>query len=936
MSAARPAPVRRSQPTTGGWIALIVFFFLAGLGAITALATVGVYNALASGLPDPKTLETYALPEETVVYDRTGKVELARFGDFKREIVQFQDIPKVLVDATTAVEDKTFWQNAGFDPVAILSAGISSLRGDSRGASTITQQLVRARLLPDDLVADPHRTAERKLKEIIQSIRLTEAYEGESGKQKIMEAYLNQNYYGNQTYGVKAAVETYFGIPLDKIDPAQAAIIAGLPKSPSNYDLVRNSSEDCKTPVAEGEDCPAKDKTLVVRQDTTVVQRRNAILDLMSQDRTPLSGDLYTPAELEAAKDEPVTLAAQVTPNWIAPHFVWAVRDELAAQICDGEQTCDRLEQGGLRVTTTLDANLQKIAEKWVKAAAIVPKAKDPTAAAKALGFKKLEPWMANLKNKNLRNGALVAVDYQTGELVAYVGSADYYANSTRPEFQPQYDVVGNGYRQPGSAFKPFNYVTAIDDKKITAGTMLMDVGTDFGNKYTPADADNLERGPVRVRNALQFSLNIPAVKTAAINSPQHVLAKAQDFGMVFQGKPNVGVAVALGVQEVRPVDLVSAYGALADGGKAVPHTTILTIQDRNGKDVVPPYQPPAGKQVVSPQAAYIVTDILSGNTNPKVNPFWGKFSVDGPGGDRRPATLKTGTNNDAKDLNAYGYIAPPTDAGRQQGAYALAVGVWNGNSDNSLVSTANRPVFSIDVSTYVWQGFLQEASAKWPVTNFDRPKDGLVQVKIDPFTGFRADASTRNAVNEWFIANTEPKSALPAGTCGVDVIAAVNVETSHDSWMQADRDWLRRAARGPGVSGGPNRDRTAYFYNGLFHPYGSSWGVVVGGTCGQPSAAPSCFVVPTPDPSGVTPSFEIPTPDPSTGVAAAPCPPASSAPSASPSTEPSVEPTPEVTEPPPTEKPTPTPKDNGKPTPTPELTPPPPPPASPEPSAGS
>jgi peptidoglycan glycosyltransferase len=934
MSAARPARVRRTQPTTGGWIALIVFLFLAGLGAIAALATVGAYNALASDLPDPKTLESYALPEETVVYDRTGKVELARFGDFKREVVKFDEIPKVLIDATTAVEDKTFWDNAGFDPVAILSAGISSLRGDSRGASTITQQLVRARLLPEDLVADPHRTAERKLKEIIQSVRLTQAYEGQAGKQAIITAYLNQNYYGNQTYGVKAAAETYFGIPLDKIDPAQAAIIAGLPKSPSNYDLVRNAIEECKAPVAEGEDCPAKDSTLVVPHDTTVVERRDQILELMRQSgRTPLSGDQYTPADFKAAENEPVTLAPQVTPNWIAPHFVWAVRDELAAQICDGEQSCDRLDQGGLRVTTTLDANLQKIAEKWVKAAAIVPKAKDPTAAARALGFKKLEPWMANLRNKNLRNGALVAVDYQTGELVAYVGSANYYATSTRPEFQPQYDVAGKGYRQPGSAFKPFNYVTAINDRKITAGTMLMDVGTDFGGKYTPADADNLERGPVRVRNALQFSLNIPAVKTAAINTPQHVIAKAQDFGMVFQGKPDVGVAVALGVQEVRPVDLVSAYGALADGGKAIPHTTILTIQDRNGKDVVPPYQPPAGKQVVSPQAAYIVTDILSGNTNPKVNPFWGKFSVEGPGGGRRPATLKTGTNNDAKDLNAYGYIAPPTDAGRQQGAYALAVGVWNGNSDNSLVSTASRPLFSIDVSTYVWQGFLQEASAKWPITNFARPKDGLVQAKIDPFTGFRSNG--RNAVDEWYIAGTEPKDALPTGTCGVDVIAAVHVETGFDSWMQADRDWLRRAARGPGVSGGPDRNRTAYFYNGLFHPYGSSWGVVVGGTCGQPSAAPSCFVVPTPDASGVVPSFAVPTPDPSSGIAAAPCPPASAAPSTEPSLEPSLEPTPAATEPPPTEKPTPTPKDNGKPTPTPELTPPPPGPSA-EPSAGS
>ena len=165
-----------------------------------------------------------------------------------------------------------------------------------------------------------------------------------------------------------------------------------------------------------------------------------------------------------------------------------------------------------------------------------MPNAKNPTAAAKALGFKKLEPWMANLRNKDLHNGALVALDYQTGELVAYVGSANYYATSSKPEFQPQFDVVGKGFRQPGSAFKPFNYAVGIDDKKITAGTMLMDVGTDFGGGYTPNDADNLERGPVRVRNALQFSLNIPAVKAMGINGPDHVFAKAQEFGMNFQG----------------------------------------------------------------------------------------------------------------------------------------------------------------------------------------------------------------------------------------------------------------------------------------------------------------------------------------------------------------------------------------------------------------
>ena len=286
----------------------------------------------------------------------------------------------------------------------------------------------------------------------------------------------------------------------------------------------------------------------------------------------------------------------------------------------------------------------------------------------------------------------------------------------------------------------------------------------------------------------------------------------------------------------------------------------------------MPPYAPPAGKQAVSPQAAFIVTDILAGNTNPSVNPFWGKFAIDGPGG-RRPATLKTGTNNDAKDLNAYGYIAPPTAGGRNAGAYALAVGVWNGNSDNSLVSTARAPLFSIDVSTFVWQGFLNEASAKWPVTNFQKPADGLVRVKIDPWTGLKVTSGP--SVDEWFIVGTEPKDTIGPDTCGIDVVLKVNVESGFGSWITADRDWLRRAGRGAGVVGGPERTRTAYFYNGAFRPYGNSWGALVRGSCGQPSPAPSCYVVPTPDPAGVVPSFAIPTPIGS-GPAAVACPPAS------------------------------------------------------------
>ncbi len=709
-----------------------MFAFLAAVGILGAVGVLSVYGSLTSDLRDPAELTEYTLPEETVLLDRTGEVELARFGEFKRDVVAFEDIPPIVLDATTAIEDKTFWENAGFDPVAIISAGLDSLRGNSRGASTITQQLVRARLLDEELMQDPDRTIERKLKEIVQSIRVTQHFgeQGDEGKQAIITAYLNQIYYGNQSYGVKAAARSYFGKELDELTPGEAAALAALPKSPSNYDLVRNATESCDVEPEDDAACPAADSHLIVPADAIILQRRDQVLKLLADDRTPMSKDQYSDAELTADIGKELELARQTTPRWRAPHFVWAVRDELTLKLC-GEDTasCDLLDNGGLRVTTTVDLDLQKIAEKWVKVAAIVPHNGNPRRSAERIGFDEYLPWMRNLENKNVRNGALVAVDYQTGELVAYVGSAEYYASKSSPEFQPQYDVVGQGFRQPGSAFKPFNYAVGIHDGTLTAGDMFMDVGTDFGGGYTPNDADNLERGPVRLRSALQFSLNIPSVKAMAVNTPDHVFARAKDFGMTFQSDTtDAGLALALGVAETRPIDLVSAYGTLGNGGKRIPPTTILSIKDRAGKDVGDPVTPPEATEVVSPQAAWIVTDILNGNTNRRINPFWGEFAITGPGGDRRPATLKTGTNNDAKDLNAYGYIAPPTEEGRTAGAYALAVGAWNGNSDNTPVSTADAPVFSIDVSTFVWQGFLQEASAEWEITRIratGRPDPG-------------------------------------------------------------------------------------------------------------------------------------------------------------------------------------------------------------------
>src|SRR5436305_5874253 len=248
-----PSTDRSRRPARRGigiaaTMGLLLFGALALLGATGAVFAVTTFTKLSDGLPDPRLLEHMELPQQSIVYDRTGKVELARFGEFNRNVVTFDQIPPALVDATTAVEDRTFWQNSGFDPIGIASAAFDALRGRARGASTITQQLVRQRLLNDQTTAETQVTATRKIKEIIQSVRVTEAYPGAEGKQRIMAAYLNQNYYGNDSYGVAAAAQEYFGKELKDLTLGQAAIIAALPKSPSTYDLVANAVVQCVNP----------------------------------------------------------------------------------------------------------------------------------------------------------------------------------------------------------------------------------------------------------------------------------------------------------------------------------------------------------------------------------------------------------------------------------------------------------------------------------------------------------------------------------------------------------------------------------------------------------------------------------------------------------------------------------------------------------------
>jgi len=408
---------------------------------------------------------------------------------------------------------------------------------------------------------------------------------------------------------------------------------------------------------------------------------------------------------------------------------------------------------------------------------------------------------------------------------------------------------------------------------------MFMDVVTDFGGGWTPVDADRMERGPVRLRQAIQVSLNIPAIKAAIRIGPDRVYERAKDFGIRYQSPTNPGgAAIAIGTIEVHMIDLISAYGAIANGGVLAPRTTILEVRNARGEKIWPlEGATTTGKRVVSAQAAYIMTDILSSNTDPAQNPFWSKRKIVN-GSVRRPAALKTGTTDATIDLTAVGFLAPPDDPE----APALVVGAWMGNSDNS---EPTKDVVALESAASLWQSFLTQASKGTPIATFRRPP-GLVQVSVDAFSGMKPGPFTRRTVKEWFIEDAVP-TEVDRTKVGIEIDAATGnlwqegclgprevtgflnlggVESEFASWGEYNRGWLARAAKGSGVAGGPERTRTTYFYeSGVWNPYGSTWGAPFAPTelCEIPLPSPEPFPSEFPFPGQSLLPGETPTPAP-------------------------------------------------------------------------
>jgi membrane peptidoglycan carboxypeptidase len=805
-----PRTVPKRGLTTAFLVLLTLFMLFIGGSALgTAGGLAAAYAYFERDLPEPNMLDDIALPQSSYVYDRTGQTLLARFECENREAVRFDDVPQVIIDATIASEDRSFWENPGIDVQGIGRAFFANLEAGRvvQGASTITQQVIKyagsikeaeaaeaaapGRVVvpeqPIDPTAEPQdpqiceppeltflagRSYEDKIKEAIMAYQVTQAYPGTEGKERILETYLNLIYYGNQSYGIKAAAANYFGLSdLSQMTVAQAAFLAGLPQQPSYLDPFQRA-EDCATreerslPVCTEEEngsAPA-----LAERDLVL----GAMLDEGYITRRQYREALATPMPLEEFR--------RLQSPLLEPHFTYAVRQE-AYEILAARGSTDPEEElytGGYRITTTIDYELQQAAQDLVR------------------------KWVTSLVDKNVHNGALIAIDSATGEIVAYVGSVDF-TNQDDPRVQGEFDVVGLGRRQPGSAFKPITYSSAFRAREATVATLLVDAITEFGltpeTSYRPTNADITEHGPVLATDALRYSLNIPSVQIQYLAGVQRTAELAAAMGItedIVGADP--GLTLPLGSVPISLYEMTQAYSVFAQQGTLRPSTAILEMRDRNNRIIYTRQDDgPAITQPLTPAEAYLTHWILEGNTDPARNTLWGERArLTDPSGARRQAAFKTGTTDDFRDVSGFGYVPG-----------GLVTGVWMGNNNQEPLSNElGQGLFSADGPLYLWQEFMQRAlNEPWewnnrtPVaqTSFDRPA-GVRMEKVCRWTGTQASSTCGKTQEMPFLEDLLPIPDTVTTRGCVDVVQYVRNDTDRPpKWIEAAQIWVQRVATG-------------------------------------------------------------------------------------------------------------------------------------------
>ena len=625
---------------SGGWGGCLLRMAILGVFAIAAIG-IGLgsfalyqYYALASTLPSVEDLQQHAAQFETTrILDRNGNqlYEILDPQAGRRTYVPMEKISPYMVAATIATEDSGYYSNPGFDPAGIVRAIWQNLQGGEvvSGASTITQQIARNLLLSPE--EQSQRTALRKIREIMLAAEIARRYT----KDEILELYLNQMYFGNLAYGVEAAAQTYFNISAEKLTLSQASFLAGLLQAPAVYDVHIN-----------------RDATLN-RQRQVLFLMVNASSEqgciFVSNAQQPIC---VTPEMAGAASAEFVEYEF-VSPDIHIrfPHWVTYVRSELESLF--DPQTIYR---SGFTVHTTLDPQLQEAAQEVVR-----------------------DQVQELSEEHKVGNGALVALEPGSGEILVMVGSADF----TDEEIDGQVNMT-LALRQPGSSIKPLTYTAAFENGW-TPGTLIWDVESEFppykdprdsSKDYTPRNYDDKFHGPVTLRSALANSYNIPALKALDYVgiyddefTPQQegLVAFAERMGLTTFNRDDYGISLTLGGGDVKLLELTNAYATFANEGVYVPPVAITKITDHEG-EIVYEYTPPAGQRVIRNEHAFLITSILSDNTA-RTPAFGPNSALALP----FPAAAKTGTTDTPiRDNWTVGYTPE------------VAVGVWIGNADNS------------------------------------------------------------------------------------------------------------------------------------------------------------------------------------------------------------------------------------------------------------
>jgi penicillin-binding protein 1C len=628
-------------------------------------------------LPSPAKLASNDFPVSTQILDRNGQLLYEIYADQNRSPIKLDDLPPHVYQASIAIEDQNFYKHHGFDLEGIARAFLNIIfKQNLQGGSTITQQLVKTTLL------SPERTIKRKLREALLSLATEVRY----SKNEILEMYLNHVPYGGTAYGIEQAAQTYYNKPAKNLNLPEAALLAGLPQAPTRYSPFGPNPEAAKN-------------------------RQAVVLKRMFDD------EYIDETELKTALEYPLELAPQ-TQNIQAPHFSLFIKELLVEKY-----GLAKVEKSGLRVTTSLDLDIQKQAELIIATES------------------------AKLESAKVSNAAGLVTKPRTGEILAMVGSKDYFND----EIDGNVNITTR-LRQPGSSIKPINYAVGLI-KGHTPATMFLDVPSCFNapgqpSSYCPKNYDSTFHGPTHMRFALGNSFNIPAVKMLATNSVEAMVATASAMGITtYQDSKNYGLSLTLGGGEVKMVDMAVAFGVFANNGLRIDLTPILKIEDYQGnvlESIDLETEQPSGTRAISSEVAYLISHMLLDN-NAREGAFGSQSELvirD------HTVSVKTGTTDDLRDNWTIGFTP------------SYLVSTWVGNNDNSpmnpwIVSGVSgaAPIWH-DIMTYV----LKDQPDEWP-----KKPDTIVGLQVCNLTGLRPNPESPCETRyEYFIKGQEPDIEPP------------------------------------------------------------------------------------------------------------------------------------------------------------------------------